>query len=66
MSKARARRRRHALAYLEAQLVRGTKREKVRGEDGKWHTTDKMVPMSKHDFDRVADEIRDLRKVVGS
>lgn len=55
MSKLNERRRTNAKAYLEAQLVRGTKPEKVNKK-----TTDKLIPLTEGDKKRIKHDIEIL------
>lgn len=55
MSKLIERRRNNAKAVLEAQLLRGTKPEKVNGK-----TTSKMIPLTEGDKTRIKNDIEIL------
>jgi hypothetical protein len=55
MSKDIERRRNNAKAYLEAQLLKGTKPEKVNKK-----TTDKMIPLTDKDKARIKKEIENI------
>jgi hypothetical protein len=55
MSKLNERRRSNAKAYLESQLVKGTKPEKVNKK-----TTNKMIPLTEGDKTRIKKDIEIL------
>jgi hypothetical protein len=60
MSKLVERRRNNAKEYLEAQLLKGTKPEKVNKK-----TTNKMIPLTEGDKKRIKQDIEILSKPKG-